>query len=231
MLLIQNFLRISSIQVKKHPDFYWRCLDLGNTFSGSFYRKTSNFLLIVINLNDATIVLYTPIVLALPLPFYQIFTNRIPHLVSNFKHEILWYLFIYTDDQPCVDNSESYMHGETWRRGPCENCECIRGTVACLLQPCVRVACELEPVIVEGDCCPSCPGGKVREVGVWEVVRFSLHKPFWVPPQWWKKPPLISLTIRYSPPDFCLKGRYNSGYYLYFIELLSWQNCSAEIFA
>ncbi|XP_022082453.1 zonadhesin-like [Acanthaster planci] len=51
----------------------------------------------------------------------------------------------------------SYKHGETWQPNPCKTCKCMEGTSVCTDKLCPKPACD-NPVNVEGECCPKCPG-------------------------------------------------------------------------
>ncbi|XP_070804020.1 kielin/chordin-like protein [Pituophis catenifer annectens] len=61
--------------------------------------------------------------------------------------------------QGCRFRGQDYGDGESFAspHQPCEECQCLRGTVKCSPTPCPPVPCQ-EPVTPPGQCCPKCPG-------------------------------------------------------------------------
>ncbi|XP_039224021.1 kielin/chordin-like protein isoform X1 [Crotalus tigris] len=61
--------------------------------------------------------------------------------------------------QGCRFQGQDYGDGESVasQHQPCEECQCLRGTVKCSPTPCPPAPCQ-EPITPPGQCCPQCTG-------------------------------------------------------------------------
>ena len=68
-------------------------------------------------------------------------------------------MFLSSEDIPTcrATDGTTYKHAESWKPADCTTCVCVEGTIICGDTLCPTPACD-NPVSVEGECCPQCPG-------------------------------------------------------------------------
>lgn len=91
----------------------------------------------------------------------------------------LYMCYCFTD-KPCEYDGQFYAHQDTLRPepsiNPCKVCTCNNGQLECKIQDCPAVNCP-DPVAVEGECCPTCPGESVKNTYKTDPVIRALYQP------------------------------------------------------
>lgn len=59
----------------------------------------------------------------------------------------------------CHFSGKTYADEERWDIDSCTHCYCLQGQTLCSTVSCPPLPC-VEPINVEGSCCPMCPGNK-----------------------------------------------------------------------
>ena len=57
----------------------------------------------------------------------------------------------------CHFSGKAYADEERWDIDSCTHCYCLQGQTLCSTVSCPPLPC-VEPINVEGSCCPMCPG-------------------------------------------------------------------------
>lgn len=75
------------------------------------------------------------------------------------RHRVLF--FSLEDTVPkkavCHFSGKAYADEERWDIDSCTHCYCLQGQTLCSTVSCPPLPC-VEPINVEGSCCPICPG-------------------------------------------------------------------------
>ncbi|XP_033101456.1 kielin/chordin-like protein [Anneissia japonica] len=75
----------------------------------------------------------------------------------------------------CIYENVEYASGESWKAksNPCLSCNCHEGTTMCTELQCIIPDFCSNPVMVEDQCCPICPGCEINGVTYDEGERFQ----------------------------------------------------------
>ncbi|XP_072436601.1 cysteine-rich motor neuron 1 protein [Chiloscyllium punctatum] len=87
----------------------------------------------------------------------------------------------------CHFNEKTYADEERWDIDSCTHCYCLQGQTLCSTVSCPPLPC-LEPVYVDGSCCPVCPDLYIPEPTNIPIEKFDqrgqieVEAPFWPTP-------------------------------------------------
>ncbi|XP_059841600.1 cysteine-rich motor neuron 1 protein isoform X1 [Hypanus sabinus] len=87
----------------------------------------------------------------------------------------------------CHFNEKTYADEERWDIDSCTHCYCLQGQTLCSTVSCLPLPC-LEPVYMEGSCCPVCPDLYLPEPTNIPIEKFDqrgeieVEAPFWPSP-------------------------------------------------